>query len=102
MFLVFESPWFLYLSLFVGILGVAAPQLRRNIFCLWLIYTSVVGNLLSIISLALLYFLFLLPYSWLVRFALRNKDSLKKGNVYDSMFIENDRDYNQKFFEKPW
>ena len=100
-FLIFKFIWALYTSLIIGSIGLLSEKISAFIEFIWLKISQILGIFLPNIILSLVYFLVLVPISFLRK--IFNKSSLEILNKKeDSNFLNSSRLFNKKSFENPW
>jgi len=100
LFLVFKKPVFLYVSLTLGLIFSFAPALGNRIADLWFKAAELLGKFNSKILLALVFFLFLMPVSFIFR--LFNKNPLALKNPGSSLYTERNHKYTAGDLENIW
>lgn len=93
--------WFLYISLFVGVIGVASDSLSKYIEWLWLKIGVILSYIVPNIMMAIIFYLILFPISLLSKL-FRKKDVLRLKNNSDSVYSEVNREYDKSHFENMW
>lgn len=99
-FLVTSWYWAVIASLVIGIAGIVSDSLSRLIERLWMKLAQVLSYIIPSILLAVVFYLILFPISLLSK--LFTKDPLMLSNKYKSHFVDIDRAFDMKGFEKTW
>lgn len=99
-YLAFGFKWAIYVSLGVGVLGIASAWASQKIEWAWMKLAKVLGYIVPNILLSLVFFLFLFPIAIIQR--LFTKDPLMLRNKYQTYFIEVNKQMDKKEFEKIW
>jgi uncharacterized membrane protein len=100
-FLAFKVKWALYTSLGVGGVAIASSYMSQKIEWGWNKLSGILGYIVPNILLSIVFFVFLMPISWLAR--LFNKDNLMLSKKYNTYFIDTSkRVMDKKSFEKTW
>jgi len=92
--------WPLFISIPVFVLGYFIQPIGVFITKVWFKMTQGIGWVTSKVILTFMYFLFITPYSFLIRF-FTGKDILKK-RPKKSLFIERNHRFRPKDLENPW
>jgi hypothetical protein len=90
----------LTISIILGLVGIFIKPLAEIISKMWLNLSEMLGTISSKIILSIVFFIFLVPISFLYR--LFNKDTLKIKNIKESTFYNRDHKYTKEDFEHPW
>ena len=100
-YLIFPLELLLFLSIFIGIIGLFFNYLSSKITWLWLKLSKALGFVSSIVLLTIIFYIVLLPIALLYR--LFNKDSLhlKKGKAI-SYYVSKNHEFTSKDLEDPW
>jgi hypothetical protein len=93
--------WFLYISVFVGVIGVVSDTLSKYIEWLWLKIGLILSYIVPNIMMGIIFFLILFPISLLSK-VFRKKDVLRLKNNSDSVYSEVNREYDKSHFENMW
>lgn len=99
-YFIFKADWALYVSLAVGLTGIISGFLSRMIEILWMKLAKVLSYIVPSILLSLVFYLILFPVALLWR--LFTKDPLMLKSNYKSFFIDINKDFEKKSFEKIW
>ncbi len=99
-YLVFGFQWAVYVSLGVGVLGIASKYLSQKIEWAWMQLAKVLGYIVPNILLSIVFFVFLFPMAVIQR--LFTKDPLKLSSKYPTYFVEVNKTMEKKEFEKIW
>jgi hypothetical protein len=99
-YLIFGFDWAVYVSLGVGILGIASSWISQKIEWAWMKLAKVLGYIVPNILLSIVFFVFLFPLALIQR--LFTKDPLMLRNKYQTYFIEVNKQMDKKEFEKIW
>jgi hypothetical protein len=100
LYFVFHWQWAIFVSLFVGLIGIISPFLSRKIEWVWMKLAYVMGMIVPNILLGLIFYFFLFPISLIYRQF--NKDPLMLSNKHKTYFIEVNKESDKKSFEKIW
>lgn len=100
LYFLFKKSPFLYSSLILGLVFLFIPLLGSWITSLWLKLVELLGWINLRILLSIVYFVFLLPISFLFRMFVVNPLSLTNTN--SSLYINRDHLYTAKDLENPW
>ncbi len=102
LFLIFGSPWLLYVAAVVGVIAVFSSAATNFIFKYWMKLAMLLGAVNAKILLTLIFFLFLTPIAFFYR--LLNKDTLqlKKDASKTTYYIEKRHTYTKEDLEKMW
>ena len=92
--------WAIYASFIIGVIGIIPPFLSNKIVWGWMKLSKLLGYIVPNILLSLVFFLLLFPIS--VIYKLFNKDQLMLSNKYKTYFIDKDKEYDKKSFERTW
>jgi hypothetical protein len=93
--------WFLYISVFVGVIGVVSDTLSKYIEWLWLKIGLILSYIVPNIMMGIIFFLILFPISLLSK-VFRKKDVLRLKNNSNSVYSEVNREYDKSHFENMW
>jgi hypothetical protein len=100
-YLAFGWKWSVYVSLGVGVLGIASGYLSRQVEWAWMQLAKILGYIVPNILLSAVFFLFLFPIAVLSRL-FGKKDPLMLSPKYKTYFIEVNNTMDKKAFEKTW
>jgi uncharacterized membrane protein len=101
LFVLFKWKWALYTSLGVGIVALASSYISDKIEWGWNKLAEILGNIVPSILLSVVFFVFLMPISFLAR--LFKKDSLMLSRKHSTFFIDTqNRQMDKQSFEKTW
>jgi hypothetical protein len=100
LFLVFDSVFFLYGSLLVGTLSLVFPFCARKIHFLWMKLSVLLGNISSVIILAVIFFVLITPLAYLAKLVGKKFVVLAKTNK--SYFKQRNFVYNDESIENLW
>jgi hypothetical protein len=98
--LVFLWQWAVYVSLVVGITGIASSLISEKIEWGWMKLAKIMGYIIPNILLSIVFFFFLFPISLLSK--LFSKDPLMLSPKYKTCFIDINKEIDKKSFEKIW
>ena len=76
------------------------PSIGKIIVKGWFKFAEVLGKINSKILLSLVFYIFLLPMSWIYKLTTKNPLQIKKST--DSMFIDRNHQYQGKDMENIW
>lgn len=99
-FIIFSWRWALITSFAVGIIGVISSTASRIIDKGWMSLAHLLGSIVTPIILSVIFFLVLVPISFLARFF--TKDPLMLSEEYSTYFVEVDKIFDKSSFEKTW
>ena len=99
--MVAKVSWALYVSLGVGLLGLASGAAAKFIDYLWYKLAAVLALIVPNILMGVIFYLILTPIAILSRL-FGAKDQLTLKNTKKSMFRDVDRVFDNSYFEKPW
>ena len=99
-YLIFGWKWAVYVSLSVGVLGIASTFISQKIEWAWMQLAKVLGYIMPNVLLSIVFFIFLFPMALLAR--LFSKDPLMLSNKHKSYFIDINAQMDKKSFEKIW
>jgi len=85
----------------IGLAGVLSTYLSKQIDFLWMKLAQVLELIVPKILLGIVFYLFLFPISVLARL-FGKKDPLYLKNRNESMFIDSNKQFDKKSFEKTW
>lgn len=91
--------WPLYIIVPTLVLGLSIKSVGVLITKIWFKLSELMGFFSSKIILSLFYYLFITPYSFIIR--LFNKDKFRVTKV-KSTFVTRDKVYESKDLENPW
>ena len=100
LYYVFHIPWFILVSLIVGLIGIFSSYLSSKITWLWEKLAQGLNYLIPKIILSIVFYLFLFPLSLLSRIG--NKDPLLLSKKYPSYFVDRDVTFSKDSFKKTW
>ena len=98
--LIFSWQWAVFVSLIVGVVGIASTSLSKKIEWGWMKFSQFLGYIIPNVLLSIVFFLFMFPISLLSR--LFSKDPLMLSKKYKTYFIDINREMDKKSFEKIW
>ena len=100
LYLLFSWQWAVIVSLVIGVIGIISTFLSQKIEWVWMKFAKILGLIIPNIILTLIFFIFVFPISVLYRFF--TKDPLMLSNKYSTYFVEINREFDKKSFEKIW
>jgi len=100
LYFLFKKSIFLYSSLILGLVSLFVPLLGNCIISLWFKLGELLVWINTRILLSIVYFVFLVPISFLFRMFVANPLNLK--NINSSLYINRDHLYTAKDLENPW
>ncbi len=100
LYLIFESVYFLYASLVVGLGSLIFPLIGKWMVKGWYGLARILGNINAVILLSTIYIIILVPLAFMSR--LRFKDKLLIKSKDDSIFIKYNKQYKPLDLENPW
>jgi hypothetical protein len=100
LYFVFSWKWAIIVSLVVGIAGIISEKLSRMIEKLWMKLAQLLSFIVPSILLGIVFYFILFPVSLAAKLFVR--DPLKLSNKYKSYFIDVDKEFDKKSFEKIW
>lgn len=102
-FMLKEWRWAAWLSLLVGIIGIASPLLSRVIHNAWMKLADVLGWFMPKILLGVVFYVFLFPIALLAGlFGRKDHLQLKLKPASTSTYSLFKRTIDKAYFEKPW
>ena len=90
---------FMYVSIIVGILGIASKWLRDKIDLIWGLLAKLLSYIIPNILLSLVFYLFLTPMAYLAKL-FGKKDPLKLKNKENSIYVIEEKQFDKSSFEK--
>ena len=99
--LIFKWNWAIWLSFFVGLIGVFSDSLSKKFESWWMKLAGLLGLLIPNLLLSIIFFLVLTPLAFLSRI-FGKLDPLLLKNRLDSTFAERKKDFEKSDFEKTW
>lgn len=100
LFLIYDKEWFLYVSLGVGIVGILINPLATLLAKGWYKLGELMGFVVSKVVLTALFFVFLVPISFL--YNIFNKDTLKLKKTGESLWVNRNHDYVSDDLKNSW
>jgi len=100
-FWITDQKWALWLSLTIGLAGLASPFLSRQIEVLWMGINKVLSYVMPNVLLSVIFYLVLFPIALASRL-FGNKDALLLKRQSGSLFKESNKTFDKKSFENPW
>ena len=88
-------------AVIVGLLGIFFDKPASWITWLWMKIADILGQIMPKIILSLVFFLFLVPISFVSRLFTRKKNSESRA-IQKSMWIDRYYTYSAKDLNKPW
>lgn len=101
LFLITENRILLYTVVTIGLLGSLSSWFTNKIDFLWMKLSWLLSLIVSNIVLIVIFFLILVPISFLSK-VFQRKDALKLKNHYQSYFVNRKDSFSKEFFEKIW
>jgi hypothetical protein len=98
--LIFKWDWALYVSLGIGVLGLASSFLSQKIEWGWMKLAKILGYIVPNILLSIVFFVFLFPMAVIQR--LFTKDPLMLSKKYQTYFVDVNKQMQKAEFEKIW
>lgn len=95
-----DLSFFYFLAVTIAILSWVSPPLRKIVIKYWILLTTWLRRISSIIILTSIYILILLPVSLLYR--IRNRDILQLNEKYPGYWHNRDKTYKKEDFIQPW
>jgi hypothetical protein len=99
--LLFKKDVFLYIATGIALVALIFPFVAKGIVWLWYKMAEILGWINSRILLTLVFFVFLVPISFLYRLTTRNPLQLKKKNN-KSLYNTRDHLYKKEDFKFVW
>jgi hypothetical protein len=93
--------WPVIASLVIGMMGILVPKVGSKIAFGWKKITMFIGIILQRIVLILIFYIFLVPVAFASRLFSKRKP-IQLSNEQSSTFIELNKSFDKKGFEKPW
>jgi hypothetical protein len=100
LYLLKDKDWMLYVAFGAGLIGIFIKPFARLIATGWYKLGDLLGFVVSKVVLTLVFFILLVPISFLYR--LFNKDSLKRKNTYTSFWSERNHVYGANDLKNIW
>jgi hypothetical protein len=100
LYLIFGWQWAVIVSLTVGLIGVFSNYLSVLIEKGWMQLALLLSHVMQPVILTIVFYLFLFPVSLLSK--IFTKDPLMLSGKHDSYFIDTDKQFDRKSFEKIW
>jgi hypothetical protein len=100
LFLVYGKAWFLYISLGTGVCGILIRPLASLIAKCWYKLGDLLGFLVSKLVLAILFFIILVPISFL--YNVFNRDTLHLKRTENSLWSERNHNYIPEDLKNSW
>lgn len=94
------NSWFLIAAGILGIVGLLFPSLANSIHWLWMKLGEAMGFLTGKIVLTIIFYIFLVPLSFLSKLRKRNPVKLKPGN--NTCYTERNFKYTRESMENLW
>lgn len=98
-YLATEMRWALITAICVGLIGIFSTYLSEKIDFLWMKLSWLLSLIVPNIILSLVFYLFLFPIALLSKL-FGKKDPMMLKNRTDSVFVDVDRDFDKKYFER--
>jgi hypothetical protein len=98
--LLFQAHWLFFTAVFFLVVYLLFFRLAQWISNLWLAFSEVLGNIMSIFLLSLCYVGILIPVSWLYRIFHSDELDLQRGK--DSYYYKRDVKFDKSYFERLW
>lgn len=92
--------WTVIASLIIGIVGIISGSLSRLIERWWMKLARVLSYIIPSILLGVVFYLVLFPISLISK--LFTRDPLMLSNKYKTHFVDINREFDMKSFEKTW
>jgi len=93
--------WPVIASLVVGMIAILVPRAGSHIALGWKKITMLIGFILQRIVLILIFYIFLVPIAFTSRL-FRKRKSIQLSDEPSSTFIELNKSFDRREFEKPW
>lgn len=94
--------YYLFLAaMIIGAIGIFIPALAEKIHWLWMKLAHIMGAVMSKVLLSAIYFIFVLPLSFLSR-TLGKKNGIRLKKQADTYFVTRDQVYTKESMENVW
>jgi predicted membrane protein len=93
--------WPVIASLVIGMIAILVPRAGSNIALGWKKITMLIGFILQRVVLILIFYIFLVPIAFASRL-FRKRKSIQLSDEPSSTFIELNKSFDKREFEKPW
>jgi len=93
--------WPVIASLIIGIAGVISPKVGLKIEYVWKALTELLGFIVQRLVLTLIFYLILFPIALAAKL-FSKRDPLQLSNNSSSTFMDINKSFDKKEFEKPW
>src|SRR6056297_3190401 len=100
LFLLFSMKWMVFVSIFVGLIGIFSEYLSQKVEQIWVGISKILGYIIPNILLTFIFFVILTPLSFIYK--MFNKDALMLSINYDSYFLNKKGNLKKENFEKIW
>lgn len=101
LFLIFNNKILIHFCLSIGLLSLISPYISMKIDFVWNQITWLLSLIIPTILLTVIFFFILTPIAFLSKL-FGKKNMLQIKNTSDSLFINSNKEFNSKSFEKPW
>lgn len=98
----FKAVILLHIVLVLLSLTVFPNPLARMLARAWLKFSEIIGHFNSRVLLTLVYFIVLVPVSFLFRIFNKQTVDYFDGKKLDSCFLKREKQYTREIFEKTW
>ena len=100
-FLISNVNWLLYISFFIGIIGLSSNKLSKFIEIIWFKIAEILSYIIPNILLSLVFFIILTPIAKISSLS-NKKVNFKIDPNNSTTFINSNKNFNKKSFENPW
>jgi hypothetical protein len=98
---VFKISSLVYIATGIGFLSLLSDKLTEYILFIWMKIAEVLGWINTRILLALVFYIFVFPFSIIFKMITKNPLALKKSS-YASNYVERNHKYDKKDLENIW
>jgi hypothetical protein len=100
LFLIFNSPYLIYTSVIIGVLGLSSVFVRNRIVFIWEKIASILGKINSWIILSLIFYIILFPIAMIAK--LFNMKFLQIKKPKETVYFLRNHKYTAVDIENPW
>lgn len=101
LFWIYKFQWMLTFAVIIGLIGIFSDYLSLLIEKAWMKLAFILSLIVPNIILGIVFFIFLLPLSWLSKL-FRKEDTLQLKNRMLSVYKEKNKTYDKAHFENMW
>lgn len=100
-FLITHWEWIIWVSLIIGLIGMFSPYFSKIVDFLWMKLAYVLSLIIPNIILSGIFYFFLFPIAFLSKL-FGKKDPLILTNRLKSTYVNTNKSFDKKSFEKLW